>query len=52
MATAGKKGFWQGVKKACGRSCKMIYDECHRVDPKTAMCHMMSEYCHNHCSKP
>lgn len=52
MTEAGKKGFWQGVKKACDRICKMVYDECHRINPKTAMCHMVSEYCHTHCSKP
>jgi len=52
MTEAGKKGFWQGVKKACDRICQMIYGECRRIDPKTAMCHMLSEYCATHCSKP
>lgn len=52
MKDAGKKGFWQGVKKSCARICQMIYTECRRINPKTAMCHMLQEYCDTHCSKP
>jgi len=51
MKKAGKMGFDQGVAKACARICKMIYDECRRLNPKTAMCHMLSEFCASRCSK-
>ena len=48
----GKKFWWDGVNKACGRYCKMIYTECRRINPKTAMCSMLQEHCEKHCAKP
>jgi hypothetical protein len=51
MIDAGKKGFFQGVGKACARICMMIYNECRRLNPKTAMCHMLQEFCNKRCTK-
>jgi hypothetical protein len=50
-ADAGKKGFAQGVKKACARICNLIYNKCRSINPGTAMCHMLAEYCSTDCSK-
>jgi hypothetical protein len=47
---AGRKGFWMGVNKACKRICILIYKKCRSIDPKTAMCHMLSEYCKESCA--
>jgi hypothetical protein len=48
---AGKKGFAQGVKKACARICNLMYNKCRSINPGTAMCHMLAEYCSTDCSK-
>ena len=51
MMNAGKAGFKQGIDKACKRICDMIYKKCRSVDPKTAMCYTLSEYCATECAK-
>ena len=48
---AGRKGFIQGVRKACKRICHKIYGKCRSINPKTAMCHMLQEYCMANCAK-
>ena len=48
---AGRKGFIQGVRKACKRICRKIYGKCRSINPKTAMCHMLQEYCAANCAK-
>ena len=48
---AGRKGFVQGVRKACKRICRKIYGKCRSINPKTAMCHMLQEYCVANCAK-
>ena len=48
---AGRKGFKQGVVKACRRICRKIYSKCRSIDPKTAMCHVLQEYCGLNCAK-
>lgn len=50
MVEAGKKGFIQGVAKACSRICGLIYTECRRINSKTALCYMLQEYCTKNCS--
>ena len=51
VLAAGRKGFGQGVRKACKRICRKIYNKCRSINPKTAMCHMLQEYCANNCAK-
>ena len=51
MRAAGEKGFWQGVTKACRRICTLVYKKCRSIDPKTAMCYRVSEYCAETCAK-
>jgi hypothetical protein len=51
MIEAARKGFYQGVGKACARICRMTYEKCRSIDPKTAMCHMLQEYCTKNCTK-
>lgn len=41
----GEKAFWHGVKSACQRICTSIYKKCRSINPKTAMCYQLSEYC-------
>jgi len=48
----GKKFWLNGVKQACARYCALIYGECRRINPKTAMCSMLQEHCEKNCSKP
>jgi len=47
---AGRKGFGQGVAKACKRICKLVYDKCRQINPNTALCHQVSEYCSVTCT--
>jgi hypothetical protein len=47
---AGRKGFGQGVRKACSRICKLIYGKCRKINPNTALCHQVSEYCAVTCT--
>ena len=51
IMAAGQKGFKQGVVKACRGVCQEIYNKCRSIDPKTAMCHMISEHCAEKCGK-
>lgn len=51
VLAAGRKGFGQGVRKACKRICRKIYGKCRSINPKTAMCHMLQEYCAANCAK-
>jgi hypothetical protein len=48
---AGQKGFRQGVEKACKRICDMLYKKCRSIDPNTALCYQVSEYCAAECPK-
>lgn len=43
--TYGEKAFWMGVGQACKRICTAIYKQCRKINPKTAMCYQLSEYC-------
>jgi hypothetical protein len=47
---AGRKGFAQGVSKACKRICALIYTKCRKINPNTALCHQVSEYCAATCT--
>lgn len=51
VLTAGQEGFRQGMAKACKKVCTEIYTKCRSIDPKTAMCHMISEHCAETCGK-
>jgi len=51
IMAAGQKGFKQGVAKACRGVCQAIYKKCRSINPKTAMCHMISEHCAEKCGK-
>ncbi len=48
---AGRKGFSQGVRKACKRICTKIYKFCRKLNPKTSLCYQTSEYCAKNCAK-
>ena len=48
---AGRKGFGQGVRKACKRICTKIYKFCRKLNPKTSLCYQTSEYCAKNCAK-
>ena len=51
IRAAQQKAFWQGVKKACKRICTMVYKKCRSINPKTALCYQVSEYCAENCAK-
>ena len=51
ILSAGQKGFRQGVTKACRSICQEIYKKCRSINPKTALCHMVSEHCAEKCGK-
>ena len=51
ILAAGQKGFKQGVTKACRGVCQEIYNKCRTINPKTALCHMVSEHCAEKCGK-
>lgn len=51
ILAAGQKGFKQGVTKACRSVCQEIYKKCRSINPKTALCHMVSEHCAEKCGK-
>ena len=46
---AGKKAFRQGVDRACKRICDLIYKKCRSINPNTALCYQLSEYCATEC---
>ena len=48
---AGEQGFWQGVGKACKRICRLTYERCREINPNTALCHQVREYCNQTCAK-
>jgi hypothetical protein len=48
---AGKKAFRQGVDRACKRICTLIYQKCRSINPNTALCYQLSEYCAGECAK-
>ncbi|MCC6750826.1 MAG: hypothetical protein IT371_24425 [Deltaproteobacteria bacterium] len=48
---AGEKGFWQGVQKACKRICTLVYQKCRAINPSTALCYQVAEYCAGACDK-
>ncbi len=48
---AGQKAFRQGVDKACKRVCDLIYKKCRSINPNTALCYQVSEYCAVECPK-
>ncbi|MCB9557533.1 MAG: hypothetical protein H6707_15605 [Deltaproteobacteria bacterium] len=51
LQNAGTKAFWQGVDKACRRICTLVYKKCRGIDPNTALCYQLSEYCAQNCAK-
>jgi hypothetical protein len=48
---AGKKAFRQGVDRACKRICDMVYKKCRSINPNTALCYQVTEYCAVECPK-
>jgi hypothetical protein len=39
------------VEKACRKICQDIYNKCRSINPQTAMCYQLSEYCATTCGK-
>jgi hypothetical protein len=48
---AGQKGFKQGIDKACAKICQLIYQKCRSINPNTALCYQVSEFCAASCGK-
>lgn len=49
VIAAGKAGFKHGIRKACAFICKAIHARCRKINPKTAMCQMLKDYCLERC---
>jgi hypothetical protein len=37
------------VDKACKRICDLVYKRCRSINPNTALCYQLSEYCAVEC---
>jgi len=49
--TAFEQGEKKGKQHACQGICQVVYHKCREINPNTALCYQVSEFCAETCGK-